>query len=177
MTDFVDETSPYYQALQEETLKYDDIRFQHLAGGIQFGFRYLHHVIFSFLNYNFDYMMRMDDDYFFCMRRFLHELPVPMIPRFHWGWTHCQPRIVRPEESILLFSKDILQYFLLQDSDKMKCHPWADQMIGAWSKDLNLTKLFRHDARLHHSLCFHLSSSCAGWVSFDLGNGLILLVS
>jgi len=150
MTDQVDETSPYHTPLQEESRMHGDVKFQNLRGGIQFGIRYLNHVVFSFLNYDFDYMMRLDDDYFFCMGRFLHELPVPMVPRFHWGWTHCLHRIVRPEESVLLFSRDLLKYFLIQDENRMKCHPWADQMIGAWTDDLKMTKLFRHDSRLHH---------------------------
>ena len=45
----------------------------------------------------------------------------------------------------------LLQYFLLQDEQQIKCHPWADQMIGAWTEDLKITKLFRHDSRLHHT--------------------------
>ena len=64
MTDKVDMASPYYQSLQEESQTHGDMSFQYLSGGIQFGIRYLHHVVFSFLNYDFDYMMRMDDDYF-----------------------------------------------------------------------------------------------------------------
>jgi len=150
MTDHVNVTSPYYSPLLEESNRYGDMRFQELSGGFEFGMRYLNHVVFSFLNYKFDYMMRMDDDYFFCMERFLHELPVPMVPRFHWGWTHCIHQIVRPEESVLLFSRDLLQYFLMQDKDQLKCHPLADQMIGVWTKELQMNNLFRHDTRLHH---------------------------
>ena len=151
MTDVQSPNSIYHDAIQKEQQIYGDLRFQDLKGGIQFGVRYLNHVLFSFLNYDFDYMLRMDDDYFFCMDRFLSELPVPMEPMFHWGWTHCNMNIVRPEESMLLFSKDLLMHFLKQDPRSMKCHPWADQMIGTWTQDLRMKKIFRHDSRLHHT--------------------------
>ena len=150
MTDLQKPNSTYHNAIQAEQKEYGDLKFQDLKGGIQFGVRYINHVLFAFLNYNFDYLLRMDDDYFFCMNGFLSELPVPMEAMFHWGWTHCLQDIVRPEESMLLFSRDLLMRFLGQDPQKIKCHPWADQMIGAWAEDLNITKSFRHDPRLHH---------------------------
>ena len=150
MTDLQTPNSSYYNKIEEEQSQHGDLRFQDLKGGIQFGVRYLNHVLFSFVNYEFDYMLRMDDDYFFCMDGFLSELPVPMEPMFHWGWTHCLSNIVRPEESMLLFSQDLLIYYLKQDPKRIKCHPWADQMLGAWTTELNMTKIFRHDPRLHH---------------------------
>merc|ERR1712073_128643 len=96
-------------------------------------------------------MGRVDDDYFLCLERFLHELPVPMMNYFHWGFTHCILGIVRPEESIILLSRDVLEKFIFQDPHKMRCHPLADQMIGVWTTDLNLHNLYRTDERLHHA--------------------------
>ena len=151
MTDSQPPNSTYHDSIQTEQEQYGDLRFQDLEGGIQFGVRYLNHILFSFFNYDFDYMLRMDDDYFFCIDQFLSELPVPMESMFHWGWTHCITYAVRPEESMLLFSRDLLMHFLLQDPYQLKCHPWADQMIGAWAEDLKLRKIFRHDPRLHHT--------------------------
>ena len=152
MTDHQTPSSPYYSAIRAEQEQYGDLKFQDLRGGFEFGLRYLHQVLFSFLNYDFDYMLRMDDDYFFCMHRFLLELPVrPAEPMIHWGWTHCSEGFVRSNEACILFSKDLLQHFLTQDSEQIKCHPSAGQMIGAWTKDLNMTRIFRHDSRLHHA--------------------------
>ena len=150
MTDLQKPDSKFYKAIQQEQEKHGDMRFQQLQGGMQFGVRYLNHVAFAFKNYKFDYMLRMDDDYFFCMNQFLHELPVPMESMFHWGWTHCLKSMTRPEESMLLFSRDLLMFFLSQDADKLKCHPLADQMIALWRMELNMKPIFRHDSRLHH---------------------------
>ena len=151
MTDYQNPGDKFYQMLQEESLKYKDIRFQTLGGGFDFGKRMLNHLMYALTHYEFDYFLRMDDDYFFCLENFLHEVPLPMIKQFHWGWVHCIPRITRPEESMILLSHDVMRSFVTQDSNKMLCHPWADQMIATWSKTIDMTYLFRHDSRIHHT--------------------------
>lgn len=150
MTDHQEPSSEFYNVVQNESAKYGDMRFQNLGGGIQFGVRYLYHAIFAMKHYDFDYFLRMDDDYFFCLDNFLQEIPQPMEKHFHWGWVHCIESITRPEESMILFSRDLLTKYLKQDPQKMKCHPWADQMIGEWTNDLKLLPIFRHDDRIHH---------------------------
>ena len=151
MTDFQRPGDEHYQLLQVEVEKYGDIRFQHVKGGVTFGQRMLNHMLYALTHYEFDYFLRMDDDYFFCLGNFLHEVPLPMIKHFHWGWVHCIPTITRAEESMILFSRDVIKEFLTQDPNKMLCHPWADQMIASWSKVLEMTFLFRHDNRIHHT--------------------------
>lgn len=152
MTDYQEPSSQYYNSLQNESATYGDIRFQYLNGGADFGFRYLYHAIYAMKHYNFDYFLRMDDDFLFCVNNFLQELPRPMERLFHWGWVHCIESITRPEESMILMSRDLITNFLKQDPEKMKCHLLADQMIAEWTNDLNLTgKIFRHDDRIHHT--------------------------
>ena len=152
MTDILTPSSPYYNIVMRESNEYNDIRFQSLNGGIgEFSKRYLYHLVYAMKFYKFDYLLRMDDDYFFCLNNFLQELTLPMIHNFHWGWVHCIEGIVRPEESMILFSRDIVEKFLSQDQNTIKCHPLADQMIGEWANDLELNGTFRHDDRLHHT--------------------------
>lgn len=95
-------------------------------------------------------MIRMDDDIFFCFDKLLKELPMPKVPLFHWGWVHPQSGIRRPEEFLVLLSRDSVELFLLQDPTKMYCHPLADQMIATWITQLNLKTFLRHDSRIHH---------------------------
>lgn len=52
---------------------------------------------------------------------------------------------------MLLLSHDLIEEFLLQDPNKILCHPWADQMIGEWSNTVDLRDL-AHDERLWHIL-------------------------
>lgn len=151
MTDHQNPGDKFYNITKYEASTYKDMHFQNLTGGIQFGKRFLYHMIYALTHYEFDYFLRADDDYFFCLNNFLQELPVPMVHNFHWGWVHCNIDITRPEESMILLSQDIILRFLQQDYKSMMCHPWADQMIGVWSTYMNMTYLFRHDGRLHHT--------------------------
>ena len=151
MTDIQQPGEKYYNITSHESISYRDIHFQPLKGGFEFGKRYLYHMVWAALNYNFQYFMRVDDDYFLCMDKLLHELPIPMHYKFHWGYMHEIEGISRPEESIILFSNDIVSSFIGQNYSHMKCHPLADQMIATWSLELNLSCIFRHDPRLHHA--------------------------
>ena len=150
MTDGPNPSTEVGKNLLKENETYQDLAFQTLHGGVEFGKRFLYHMLWAKKNYNFDYFMRMDDDYFFCLDRFLLEIPMPMRKLYHWGFVHCLPRIVRPEESIILLSHDLVEKFLDQDPSCMMGHPWADQMIATWVQDLNLSALYNHDKRLHH---------------------------
>eukprot|EP00794_Sanderia_malayensis_P017034 gene17034-18748_t len=152
ITDKQTSNSQYVEAINEESQKYHDLEFQDLGGGVEFGKRYLYHMLWAVRNFEFDYFLRLDDDYFLCMDKVINELPMPPLKMFHWGWVHCINGITRPEESVLLFSKDVIEKFLMQNPETMRCHPWADQQIGLWVEDLGLQKKlhYRHDNRLHH---------------------------
>jgi len=151
MTDSLDESTDIGKNVIKETLKYKDVEFQNLHGGVEFGKRYLYHLLWAVQNFDFDYFLRMDDDYFLCLDRLMKELPMPPQKMYHWGYVHCIKNIVRPEESIVLFSRDLIDKFLLQNPLLIKGHPWADQMIATWVHELNLPKIYNHDPRLHHS--------------------------
>ena len=150
MTDFVDNRTSMGENLTKERTTYNDMEFQNLGGGVEFGKRFMYHMVWAMQNYDFDYFLRMDDDYYFCLQTFLYELPMPRRSRYHWGYVHCQESIVRPEESIILLSRDLVEKFLSQDPGTILCHPWADQMIGIWVQALDLKNLYNHDTRLHH---------------------------
>ncbi len=152
MTDKQGKASEYAQNINEENKKYKDIEFQDLGGGVEFGKRFLYHMVWAVRNYEFDYFMRLDDDYFLCLDKLINELPMPPRSMFHWGWVHCEEEVTRPEESIIIFSKDVIEMFLLQNPEKMRCHPWADQQIGLWVEDLAIRRKLPYltDARLHH---------------------------
>ena len=150
MTDNLDPSTDVGQKVMAENEIYKDMAFQKLEGGVEFGKRFLYHMIWALQSYDFDYFMRMDDDYFLCLERFLKELPLPMRSMYHWGYVHCIATIVRPEESIILFSRDLHERLLDQDPALIKAHPWADQMVATWIRELNIPNLYNHDRRLHH---------------------------
>ena len=57
--------------------KYKDIKLQLLKGGRgQFGFRFLNEINWAAARFNFQYLLRFDDDYFLRSKRLLSELPL-----------------------------------------------------------------------------------------------------
>lgn len=150
ITDSVNNQSKYFDKLKYEQNNNDDILFQPLSGGVEFGFRYISHLLFAYKNFYFNYFLRLDDDIFFCLSEFLAQLPPSPLMKFHWGWLHCKAGVTRPEESVILFSYDVIKTFLLQDPQTLWCHPFADQMIALWLENLNMGHILRHDHRIHH---------------------------
>ena len=146
----VNNQSKYFNTLQREQKTNKDILFQSLSGGVEFGYRYITHLLFAYKNFYFDYFLRLDDDMFFCLSEFVAQLPPLPLMQFHWGWLHCKAGVTRPEESIILFSYDVIEKFLSQNPQKLWCHPFADQMIALWLDNLNMGHILRHDNRIHH---------------------------
>eukprot|EP00111_Clytia_hemisphaerica_P017632 TCONS_00052162-protein len=152
LTDYQYPSDKYYQNITKEKNTYKDVYLQPLRGGIEFGKRFMYHMLWALIHYDFKYFVRIDDDYFLCLHRLLKELPIaPPLKNFHWGYTHCIQEMIRPEESLIMLSRDLVERFLLQAPHEIRCHPWADQMIGVWVTDMNILTLFRTDDRVHHA--------------------------
>jgi hypothetical protein len=60
--------------ITEERSKYTDIELMPVPRGINFGLRMLWLIDWSISNYNFEFLLRLDDDYFVCLERLLKEL-------------------------------------------------------------------------------------------------------
>lgn len=153
MTDYQGPNDEYFHQVRDEEKKYGDVHFQLVKQGVTFGDRFINHMLFAVNNYDFDYFIRIDDDFFVCLKKLLLELPIaPPLPMFHWGWVHhnVADNIKRPEESMILLSHDLVVKFLLQDPKKLLCHPLADQMIATWLSELKIKDVLRHDGRIHH---------------------------
>jgi len=133
----------------KERNKYNDLELQPLLGGREFGLRFLNHVKWAMAKFDFQYLLRIDDDYFLCLKRLLAELPTRPKENLVWGHFHCEVGITWIDESFMIFSHDIIHNFLSQNESTMLCHPHADQQIGLWLNNVP-TKTYFHDKRLHH---------------------------
>ena len=116
--------------LLEESNKHRDMHMQPLKGGMSMGLRFLYHMVWATHHYDFKYFVRLDDDYFWCMRRFLSEMPHSPPQWFHWGYLHCVKGIVRPEESSILLTRDVVNRLIGQDPNQMKCHKVTNSSIA-----------------------------------------------
>lgn len=75
-TDSLSDMEPKVQTvLANESIKYDDLEFMPVPKGYNFGLRLLWLMEWSTQKYNFDFFLRMDDDYFVCLKRLLFEIP------------------------------------------------------------------------------------------------------
>ncbi|KAJ7384941.1 hypothetical protein OS493_018629 [Desmophyllum pertusum] len=73
------------QTLLNETSLYGDMEFQPLLGGVEFGLRFLYQAKWASANYDFQYFLRTDDDYFVCLDKLLNELPLRPKDNLCWG--------------------------------------------------------------------------------------------
>ncbi|XP_068728364.1 uncharacterized protein [Montipora capricornis] len=134
--------------LLQERNQYKDIELQPLLGW-EFGLRFLYQIKWAYAKFDFQYLLRLDDDYFLCLKRLLAELPMRPKENLIWGLFHCQAGITWIDESFMIFTPDIISKFLSQNESTMLCHPHADQQIGLWLNGIP-TKQFIHDSRLYH---------------------------
>ena len=81
-----------YIPLEQEQFLHRDMVLSESPGGINFARRYLWIINWANKNYKFDFLLRVDDDYFICMDRLFLELPYRKVFRkLYWGHVHCHP--------------------------------------------------------------------------------------
>ena len=100
--------------------------------------------------FNFQFLLRLDDDFFVCMDRLVNELPSRPKTNLSWGWYHCEKNNAWMDEGWALFSEDVIEKFLSQDPRSMLCHPFADQQFSLWIKETKLKLTEFNDRRIHH---------------------------
>lgn len=75
-TDSLSDMDPKVRSvLANESAKYGDVEFMPVPKGYNFGLRLLWLMEWSVERYEFDFFLRMDDDYFVCLKRLLFEIP------------------------------------------------------------------------------------------------------
>lgn len=148
VTDGLIEDKAQRKLIIQERDRYKDMELQPLLGW-EFGPRFLKQIQWAMAKFDFQYLLRIDDDYFVCLKRLLAELPMRPKENLIWGNFHCRPGNTWIDESFMIFTWDIIHQFLSQDKNTMLCHAHADQQIGIWLNDIS-PKHFFHDSRLYH---------------------------
>jgi hypothetical protein len=77
--------------LENESRVYGDLLLTEVPGGVNFAVKYLWMLQWAKERYDFQYFLRLDDDYFICFRKLMLELEFfrPK-KKFQWGWLHCE---------------------------------------------------------------------------------------
>ncbi|XP_022791584.1 uncharacterized protein LOC111330874 [Stylophora pistillata] len=147
-TDGIIKNQTLLTLLLQEKNSYKDLELQPLPAGVQFGQRFLNSIKWATAKFDFNYLLKLDDDYLICLNRLLFELPLRPKRNLVWGHFHCEVEMTWADEAFVIFSADMIRKFLAQDKNKILCHPFADQQYSIWMK--HMTKLYFHDTRLHH---------------------------
>ena len=81
------------EKLENESRYYEDVIFANSPGGLNFGRRILWMYEWATKRYNFQYVLRLDDDYFLCFDKLINELQHHRPKKlFTWGWVHCRKK-------------------------------------------------------------------------------------
>ncbi|XP_067027866.1 uncharacterized protein [Acropora muricata] len=152
-TDGIQISKEDQQKLLREKQVYKDLKFQPVIGGRTFGLRYLYQMMWAAAKYDFKYYLRLDDDYFVCLGRLLHELRYRPSKMLCWGSYHCNTHLSYVDEAWTLLTHDVIVRILSQHPQRMLCHPHADQELPIWmesviNKNENLIRF--DDQRLYH---------------------------
>lgn len=151
ITDGSVEDQDQHMRVMQERNRYKDIELQPLQGGREFGLRFLNQIKWAKAKFDFQHLLRMDDDYFLCLKRLIAELPTRPKENLIWGYFHCEAGITWIDEAFMIFSQDVIYKFLSQNDSTMLCHVHADQQIGLWLNNIpEMDLLYFHDTRLYH---------------------------
>lgn len=154
---FTDKNDPeYYNTNEGKDLKneietYGDIVEMETDKGMSFGARLYKTMEYMYEHFDFDFYLRLDDDYFLCLDRLLYELDniknsldgimnlryeepseVQTVPplMLHSGWRYCKNDYTRIDEAFLLISS-VLIHRVLQLENPL-CNRFGGDTAARW---------------------------------------------
>ena len=94
-TDKLDPTHALFYVLLAEQKEYGDLMFHFSMSPMDFGGRLLYQLVWSYITYDYNFLLHLDDDYYLSLDRLVTDLPhhPKMI---QYGHCHCFEKIVRP---------------------------------------------------------------------------------
>lgn len=153
-----DQRDEIAHSLAEESALHGDLVMLDIDNGMNFAVKLVSAMRFMSKQYSFDFFLRLDDDYFLCLKRLLNELEAINVeasvqnPIFA-GHRYCMKFGSRIDEAYILLSSSIVQRIL--STPDLECGGHAGITAGWWLKvggQLNKYGDVRwvHDPRLDH---------------------------
>ena len=157
-TDSFNETSMQQSMYANEKMINDDLVYMPIKGGLNFGMRLVFMLKHYTKQFDFDFFLRVDDDYFVCLDRLINELPFrvqngPLV----WGHLHCQKGrdkngVVWIDEGFMILTKDFILESLGKLNSSLKCHAYGDQTVSLWVQESDLEVRLFSDQRVVHEV-------------------------
>lgn len=95
---------------------------------------FLYSIAWFLQRYDFDYVLKVDDDMILCIANLLHELSVRCEPYLYWGKYHCgcaHCYTSRMDAFFTLLGRDTVDYIFARP-DRILCSPFLDQVVPKW---------------------------------------------
>lgn len=147
-------------ALEEESAAHGDLVLMDIEPGMNFALKLLWAMRWMDTYFEFEFFLRLDDDYFLCLRRLLDELAATLEVGLHplniyAGHMYCKKGRgqARIDEAFLLLSAELVHRALV--TPDLKCSAHAGVTAGWWftrGNQLNQLDDVRwvHDPRMDH---------------------------
>jgi len=147
-------------ALNKESEKYGDLVVLNIERGMNFAIKLLSAMEYMYDRYNFDFFLRLDDDYFLCLDRLLNELEATKNSltystemMLYAGHRYCSPGETRIDEAYMLLSGALVNRVLT--TENLHCGAHAGTSAGYWftvGNDANKDDdvIWINDPRLDH---------------------------
>lgn len=148
-------------ALAEEMATFGDVEILEISPGMNFALKLVEAMRWMSERYTFDFFLRLDDDYFLCLKRLLDELDATSKslaggqdrPMIYAGSRYCIEHRTRIDEAYALLSGGVVDRVL--STPDLECGAHAGTTMGVWfTKGQRLNKdgdvEWVHDERLDH---------------------------
>lgn len=123
-------------ALEDEAAVHGDLIIMDIDGGMNFAVKLLWTMRWMSDHFTFDFFLRLDDDYFLCLRRLLDELEATLAaatetpPKIYAGHMRCNTGFTRVDEAFLLLSAELVRRVLV--TPDLMCGEHAGVTAGWW---------------------------------------------
>lgn len=129
------------EALEKESATHGDLVLMDIAPGMNFAVKLLWAMRWMSLHFTFDFFLRLDDDYFLCLRRLLDELDATLSSAespttIYAGKMYCWSKKTRIDEAYLLLSAELVHRVMV--TPDLKCGAHAGSTAGWWFTEGNV---------------------------------------
>jgi len=110
-------------------------------------------------HYDFQYLLRIDDDGYLCTQKLIHDL-IHQAPKagFFWGKYWCLDGFQQPDENFMLISRDLINTFLALEGYALRGRETTfASLFGFWHRLMNITvwdDQDRIDAQQHYTTAY-----------------------
>mmetsp|Transcript_30958 Transcript_30958/g.41075 ORF Transcript_30958/g.41075 Transcript_30958/m.41075 type:complete len:454 (-) Transcript_30958:328-1689(-) len=132
---------------EQEDAEHGDVAYAATKPGLRHTEIFLSASAWFLQRYDFDWILKLDDDMFVCVPYLMNELGRLCDPYLYWGRYHCDCqhcKTSRMDAFFTIFGRDMVDFMWERHADLL-CSPFFDQVVPKWFWELvgtNKTTMF-----------------------------------